>query len=75
MNVPVSSHAASYAPPNTLVFSVAGTDSFVFPHLGSSWGESSSGRITNWLVLKNLTPQVRLEHAEGVWHGTGRAGW
>lgn len=26
---------------------------------GSSWGESSSGRITNWLVLKNLTPQVR----------------
>uniref|UniRef100_A0A8D0L776 Trinucleotide repeat containing adaptor 6A n=1 Tax=Sphenodon punctatus TaxID=8508 RepID=A0A8D0L776_SPHPU len=25
---------------------------------GSSWGESSSGRITNWLVLKNLTPQI-----------------
>ncbi|XP_062875085.1 trinucleotide repeat-containing gene 6A protein-like isoform X2 [Trichomycterus rosablanca] len=24
---------------------------------GSSWGESSSGR-TNWLVLKNLTPQI-----------------
>ncbi|XP_013360255.1 PREDICTED: trinucleotide repeat-containing gene 6A protein isoform X7 [Chinchilla lanigera] len=25
---------------------------------GSSWGESSSGRITNCLVLKNLTPQI-----------------
>ncbi|TRY90733.1 hypothetical protein DNTS_004504 [Danionella cerebrum] len=24
---------------------------------GSSWGDSSSGR-TNWLVLKNLTPQI-----------------
>lgn len=29
---------------------------FIF--LGSTWSESSSGRITNWLVLKNLTPQV-----------------
>lgn len=37
----------------------------VFPPLGSSWGESSSGRITNWLVLKNLTPQVRLEDTGG----------
>ncbi|KAI1883924.1 hypothetical protein AGOR_G00221090 [Albula goreensis] len=25
---------------------------------GSSWGDSSSGRTTNWLVLKNLTPQI-----------------
>ncbi|KAF7237510.1 Trinucleotide repeat-containing gene 6A protein, partial [Varanus komodoensis] len=25
---------------------------------GASWGESSSGRITNCLVLKNLTPQI-----------------
>ncbi|XP_073492622.1 trinucleotide repeat-containing gene 6A protein isoform X4 [Aquarana catesbeiana] len=25
---------------------------------GSTWSESSSGRITNWLVLKNLTPQI-----------------
>ncbi|KAJ7305906.1 hypothetical protein JRQ81_010272 [Phrynocephalus forsythii] len=25
---------------------------------GSSWAESSSGRITNCLVLKNLTPQI-----------------
>ncbi|KAG9331134.1 hypothetical protein JZ751_019954 [Albula glossodonta] len=25
---------------------------------GSSWGDSSSGRATNWLVLKNLTPQI-----------------
>ncbi|XP_066496446.1 trinucleotide repeat-containing gene 6A protein isoform X3 [Tiliqua scincoides] len=25
---------------------------------GTSWGESSSGRITNCLVLKNLTPQI-----------------
>uniref|UniRef100_A0A4W3JAG5 Trinucleotide repeat containing adaptor 6A n=1 Tax=Callorhinchus milii TaxID=7868 RepID=A0A4W3JAG5_CALMI len=25
---------------------------------GPSWGDISSGRITNWLVLKNLTPQI-----------------
>ncbi|XP_042293656.1 trinucleotide repeat-containing gene 6A protein [Sceloporus undulatus] len=25
---------------------------------GSTWGEGSSGRITNCLVLKNLTPQI-----------------
>ncbi|XP_056393141.1 trinucleotide repeat-containing gene 6A protein isoform X5 [Hyla sarda] len=25
---------------------------------GSTWGDNSSGRITNWLVLKNLTPQI-----------------
>ncbi|XP_014345410.1 trinucleotide repeat-containing gene 6A protein isoform X2 [Latimeria chalumnae] len=25
---------------------------------GSSWGDNSSGRTTNWLVLKNLTPQI-----------------
>lgn len=49
-----------------------GTDSFIFPHSGSSWGESSSGRITNWLVLKNLTPQVRLEHTDR--HGMGGVG-
>lgn len=42
------------------------------PSPGSSWGESSSGRITNWLVLKNLTPQVRPEHVAGGWHSAGR---
>ncbi|XP_073415397.1 trinucleotide repeat-containing gene 6A protein isoform X4 [Dendrobates tinctorius] len=25
---------------------------------GSTWSDNSSGRITNWLVLKNLTPQI-----------------
>ncbi|XP_051789288.1 trinucleotide repeat-containing gene 6A protein-like [Erpetoichthys calabaricus] len=25
---------------------------------GSTWGENGSGRTTNWLVLKNLTPQI-----------------
>ncbi|XP_041085556.1 trinucleotide repeat-containing gene 6A protein-like isoform X8 [Polyodon spathula] len=25
---------------------------------GSSWSDNSSGRTTNWLVLKNLTPQI-----------------
>ncbi|KAM8961091.1 trinucleotide repeat-containing gene 6A protein [Pelodytes ibericus] len=25
---------------------------------GSAWSENSSGRINNWLVLKNLTPQI-----------------
>ncbi|KAM3916319.1 trinucleotide repeat-containing gene 6A protein isoform 3-T3 [Leptodactylus fuscus] len=25
---------------------------------GSAWSDNSSGRITNWLVLKNLTPQI-----------------
>lgn len=63
MSVSVSCHAASCAPPMTRCSACQGTDSCVFPHLGSSWGESSSGRITNWLVLKNLTPQVRLERA------------
>lgn len=33
-----------------------GTESRFTP--GSSWGDNSSGRTTNWLVLKNLTPQI-----------------
>ncbi|MBN3306872.1 TNR6A protein, partial [Amia calva] len=33
-----------------------GSDSRYTP--GSSWGDNSSGRTTNWLVLKNLTPQI-----------------
>ncbi|XP_043945175.1 trinucleotide repeat-containing gene 6A protein isoform X4 [Protopterus annectens] len=32
------------------------TDSRYTP--GSSWSDGSSGRVTNWLVLKNLTPQI-----------------
>lgn len=55
---------ASSAPSDSLV-PVWQAPTPVFPSLGSSWGESSSGRITNWLVLKNLTPQVRLEHTGG----------
>lgn len=48
------------ASPNAFMFSVTMHLLPYYSHLGSSWGESSSGRITNWLVLKNLTPQVRL---------------
>lgn len=33
-------------------------DSMVYVLTGSSWGDSSSSGRTQWLVLKNLTPQV-----------------
>lgn len=42
-----------------LIMAINGQCVNVFFATGSNWGESSSGR-TNWLVLKNLTPQVGL---------------
>lgn len=39
----------------------------VLPGLaGSAWSTDTSGRTSSWLVLRNLTPQVRAPRGEGM---------